>query len=79
MTFIWLYLLGWAHIVNGSFSPIEIAMTLIIGVASIAGFVSGLRLRTSTGGITAVAILLFSFALQVATMAISLTPAIAHR
>lgn len=78
MTFIWLYLLGWAHIVNGSFSPIEIAMTLIIGVASIVGFVSSLRLRTSTGAVTAVAISLFSFALQVATMAVSLMPAIAH-
>jgi hypothetical protein len=79
MTFIWLYLLGWARIVNGHFSPIEIAMTLIVGVASIAGFVSGLRLRTGTSAVTAVAIVLLSFASQVAAMAISLMPAIAHR
>ena len=28
MVFIWLFLLGWARIVSGTFSPIEIAMTL---------------------------------------------------
>src|ERR1700680_2133906 len=34
MTFIWLFLLGWAQIVKGHFFPTEIAMTVAIGVAS---------------------------------------------
>src|SRR6266567_8882860 len=33
MTFIWLFLLGWARIITGHFSPIEITMTLVVGVA----------------------------------------------
>src|SRR5258707_1667842 len=33
MILIWLFLLGWARIVTGHYSPIEIAMTLVIGVA----------------------------------------------
>src|ERR1700722_13591744 len=37
MTFIWLFLLGWARIISGHFSPVEIAMTLIVGAASLAG------------------------------------------
>lgn len=37
MVLIWLFLLGWAHVVSGQFSPIEIAMTLIVGIASAAG------------------------------------------
>jgi hypothetical protein len=34
MTAIWLYLLGWARIVSGTFSPTEIAMTMIVGFDS---------------------------------------------
>jgi len=37
MVLIWLFLLGWAHIISGHFSPIEVAMTLIVGAASAAG------------------------------------------
>jgi len=79
MTLIWLFLLGWAHVISGHFSPIEIAMTLIVGVASIVGFINGLRTRTNTSAVTAVAIFLLSFAVQVATFFISFTSSIAHR
>src|SRR5436305_5020193 len=34
MIFIWLFLLGWAHLLTGHFSAVEIAMTLVIGMAS---------------------------------------------
>ena len=77
MTFIWLYLLGWAHVVT-DLPPLEITMTITIGLASIAGLVIGLRFRTGTGAAMAVATWLLSFALQVATIAISLMPSIAH-
>src|SRR5579859_2306380 len=37
MVLIWLFLLGWARILSGHFSPIEIAMTLVIGIACVTG------------------------------------------
>ena len=79
MSLIWLFLLGWAHVLSGHFSPIEIAMTLSVGVASIVGFASGLRTRTNTGAVTAAAVSLVSFAVQVGAFFASFTPAIAHR
>ena len=39
MAAIWLYLLGWARLVTGHFSPTEIAMTMIVGIASLTGIV----------------------------------------
>src|SRR5438045_3245744 len=37
MALIWAYLLDISHIVNGHFSPIEIGMTIVVGVAGILG------------------------------------------
>ena len=37
VTAIWLYLLGVARLVTGRFSPAEIALTILIGAASVAG------------------------------------------
>src|SRR4029078_12058102 len=31
MSLIWLFLLGIAHVISGTFSPIEVAMTLVVG------------------------------------------------
>ena len=33
MMLIWLFLLGWARVINGHFFPAEIAMTLVIGAS----------------------------------------------
>ena len=44
---IWLFLLGWARVLTGHYSPIEIAMTLVIGVACLAGIGTSLRWRTA--------------------------------
>src|SRR5580698_8357766 len=35
MSLIWAYLLGISHLLSGHFSPVEIAMTIIVGVASL--------------------------------------------
>ena len=43
MLLIWLYLLGIATFFSGSFSPIEIALTILIGAFSVVGIVSCLR------------------------------------
>jgi len=37
MSLIWLYLLGIARVISGHFSPIEIAMTILVGAAGIVG------------------------------------------
>jgi len=77
MVLIWLFLLGIAHVFSGHFSPIEIAMTIVVGLASAVGAVlCFLRMRWSWFG--AGLIVLFA-ALQVALMRISFLPAIAHQ
>ena len=78
MTCIWLFLLGWARIVTGTFTPIETAMTVVCGVASVAGIVSGVRQRTATRPATAVALLALFSALQLIAFRISMLPGISH-
>jgi hypothetical protein len=79
MTFIWLYLLGWAQIISGTFSPTEIAMTLIVGLASIVGIVAAVRIRTPVRALPATAVVLLVALLQLAALRISFLPQIAHR
>lgn len=76
MVLIWLFLLGIAHVFSGHFSPIEIAMTIVVGLASAVGAVLCV-LRTRWSWLGAGLIVLFA-ALQVALMRISFLPAIAH-
>jgi hypothetical protein len=77
MIFIWLFLLGWAHIITGHFTPVEIAMTLVVGVASVEGLVAGLRWNTSLGWGKALSIATIFAVLQLVAIRISFLPAIA--
>ena len=79
MIAIWLFLLGWAHIVSGTFSPTEIAMTLIVGLASAIGIGIAGRLRTEVRAWSAILALLLVAGLQLLAFRLSLLPAIAHR
>ena len=79
MTAIWLFLLGWARIVSGTFSPIEIAMTKIVGLASLLGIVRALGMRSGVRAWTATATVLLAAVLQLVVIRMSLLPAIAHR
>lgn len=47
MVFIWLFLLGWARIASGHFRPVEIAVTVVIGIACVSGLGIIFRWRTS--------------------------------
>ena len=79
MTLIWLFLLGWARVLTGHFSPTEIAMTLIVGAACATGIGVSLQWRTKVGrGKAAGALVLFGL-LQMLALRISLIPYIAHR
>ncbi|MGO9317908.1 MAG: hypothetical protein ACLPXT_06975 [Terracidiphilus sp.] len=77
MAIIWLYLLGWAHIVSGHFSPVEIAMTLIVGAASALGI--SLCLRRARWSARGAALVVLFAVLQILALRISLFPAIAHQ
>jgi hypothetical protein len=77
MALIWLFLLGWAHVVSGQFSPVEIAMTLIVGIASAAGL--GMCLWQARWSLRGVALIVLFGILQCLAFRISLLPAIAHR
>ena len=79
MIAIWLFLLGWARIVSGHFFPTEVAMTIIIGVASVVGIAACLRWRTSVRPAMAVGMVVLFAALQFIAFRLSLIPYIARR
>ena len=79
MALIWLFLLGWSRILTGRFSPIEIAMTLIVGVACLCGFGVALRWRTSVRPLRAAAMGALFLVLQLLAVRVSVLPSIAHR
>jgi hypothetical protein len=77
MVLIWLFLLGWAHVISGHFSPVEIAMTLVVGIASAVGIVLGMR--HAQWSLRGIALVVLFAVLQVAAFRVSLLPAIAHQ
>lgn len=79
MALIWLFLLGWSRIITGTFSPTETAMTLVVGMASIAGVLKGFRMPTRVAWWHGITLFLVVAILQVIALRISLLPAIAHR
>jgi hypothetical protein len=78
MTLIWLFLLGWARLITGTFSPIEIAMTLVVGIAAILGLIAGFRWRSAVRPAAAWAGALSFTVLQLAALRLSFLPSIAH-
>jgi len=79
MSAIWLFLLGWARIVSGTFLPTEIAMTLVVGLGSIIGGVTAVRMRTPVRAWPAVGTTMLLAILQIGALRLSLLPQIAHR
>jgi hypothetical protein len=77
MTLIWLYLLGWARIITGTFSPTEVVMTLIVGVASLTGIAIAVCTRSGVRPWSAVATVILVAALQIAALRVSLLPQVA--
>ena len=77
MVLIWLFLLGWAHVVSGHFSPVEIAMTLVVGGASALGLV--LCMRRPAWSLQGIGLAVLFAALQLAALRLSLLPSIEGR
>ena len=76
---IWLFLLGWAHVIQGHFTATEILMTLVVGAASLVGIGACLWERSSVKPFAAAMALAFFAVLQLLAFRLSLLPAIAHR
>lgn len=79
MSLIWLYLLGWANVISGTFTPVETAMTLVVGIASLCGIYLAFRWRTSVGLLAAGVVVVVFAVFQLCALKLSLLPAIAHR
>jgi hypothetical protein len=79
MTLIWLFLLGWVHILSGTFSPTEIAMTLIVGAASVMGITTSVRTQSGGAPWPAAGLIALVAALQLIALRVSFLPEIGHR
>jgi len=79
MSLIWLYLLGWAQIITGKFSPIEITLTIVIGAVSAIGIVGCFKFKAPrVGWGAAIGVFVASAVLQLAAVRASMLPWIAH-
>jgi hypothetical protein len=79
MTFIWLFLLGWARILTGHFSPIEIVLTLIVGAASVTGLAVSFRWPTKVTWGKGLATAALLAVLQLTALRISFIPYIGRQ
>jgi len=77
MSFIWLFLFGWARILSGHFSPVEIVLTLVVGLASLTGMGIGFRWPTKLSWGKALATAGLLAVLQLVALRISFIPYIA--
>src|SRR5689334_2073564 len=61
---IWLLLLGLPHLLSGNFTPIEIALTIVIGLCAATGILAALRAGKSPGVQDGLLVLVVFTALQ---------------
>jgi hypothetical protein len=76
---IWLFLLNLAHVVSGTFTPPEVAMTVVMGAASLGGIAFALRRQKRASALAAVGAFVCGAVLQFAAFRVSLLPGIATR
>jgi hypothetical protein len=76
---IWLFLLNIARVVSGTFTPVEVAMTVIMGAASVAGIGAVVQGRKHAPALAALGAFLVGAVLQFAAFRISMLPGIAKR
>lgn len=79
MILIWLYLLGVVRFFSGHFTTAEIGLTVVMGIACVAGLVSCVRKPRSLNWAAGLVALLIFGALQIGAMWVSFRPAIANR
>ncbi|OFW07061.1 MAG: hypothetical protein A3H96_13655 [Acidobacteria bacterium RIFCSPLOWO2_02_FULL_67_36] len=79
MLLIWSYLLGLANVITGQFTPAEVGLTVVIGLACVAGLAASARETRRSPVWACVAAFVIFGALQVGAMWLSLQPALAIR
>ncbi len=79
MVLIWTFLLGISHLISGTFKPIEVAMTVVVGAASLAGFFGVARSKSPLSIGAKAGLFLLLAAVQYACFWVSFLPAIVHR
>jgi len=79
MMLIWLFLLGIAQIVTGTFTAAEVALTVVIGLASVGGIVAAWRVPRTVNRGAQVGAFLLAAVVQVGAMWLSLQPFLANR
>jgi hypothetical protein len=76
---IWLFLLGIARVLTGTFTPAEVAMTVIVGAMSVVGIVAGLRRQKPVSVMAGVGAFVAGAVLQFVALRVSIIPGIADR
>ncbi len=79
MAAIWSFLLGWTAFLSGTFSPTEIAMTIIVGLASLCGMIRAVSMKSGVRAVRVTATVLVVLILQVVVFRLSMLPQIARR
>jgi hypothetical protein len=79
MVVIWMFLLGWTRVISGHFSPVEIAMTIVIGAASANGIKTCLGRPWQGTAFAGAGFFLMGALCQWAAFYISFLPRIANR
>src|SRR5580698_3924176 len=79
MAAVWSFLLGWTTFLSGTFSPTEIAMTIIVGAASLVGMIRAVSMKSGVRAVRVTATVLVVLILQVAAFRLSMLPQIARR
>jgi hypothetical protein len=73
-----MYLLGWTRVISGTFSPVEIAMTLVVGASAVLGLVLSARRPSGVPLGRGLAVSAAVLGLQVLAFVVSFRPGIAH-
>ena len=79
MIVIGVYLLGIAHVISGHFSPVEMAMIILVGAASAAGIATFAQLKSALSVAKAASIFAVLLIEQWVSFRLSFLPAIARR
>jgi hypothetical protein len=77
MTLIWAFLLGWTKMLSG-FTPIEVVLTIVIGIASVLGLVVSFSWRTSLSWSKGLSVATVFAIFQMIALRISFLPSIAR-
>ncbi len=71
---IWCFLLGWTHMINGTFSPIEIAMTIVFASSCLVGMGASLRSSAAVAWVGGIGVFVVFAFLQWLAFRISFLP-----